>query len=372
MRGEPVIVSVSDAVALINQTLDFAYPVLVVVGELANYQLAKGRWLYADIKDETAKVRLFGTASMVQTPLVDGMLVEIVARPQLHPLYGFSLQLQSIRPVGEGSIKKSATLLEQKLEQEGLFAPERKRTVPYPPRRIGLIASGESAAYADFIKVTGARWQDVAIEHYEVHVQGDSAVGDITAAIQYFNQQAEPVEALVLIRGGGSADDLAAFSTETVVRAVAGSRIPTVVAVGHEIDLSLAERAADVAASTPSNAAELVFPDKQEVARALKAMQKEVLSAVRTRIEQRQAAVQLQANRLAEVVTMRLKNYELTLTHMRALLSATHPTAALARGFALVTHNGKLVRSSSDVAEHDELQLRLQKGSLGAVVRKVY
>ena len=120
----------------------------------------------------------------------------------------------------------------------------------------------QSAAYADFTKVLAARWGGLSIEVIDVQVQGEPAPRQITAAVDYFNSQAEPPEVLILIRGGGSAEDLAAFSTEQVTRAVAASRVPTLVAIGHEVDVSLAELAADMRASTPSNAAELLVPDR--------------------------------------------------------------------------------------------------------------
>jgi exodeoxyribonuclease VII large subunit len=273
MISDPVF-SVSDAIAVINQTFDSVYPTMTVVGELANFNISKNRWVYADLKDDSAKMRLFGTIFQLPGPLEDGMQLEIVGEPRLHPQFGFSLNIRSIRPVGEGSIKKAANLLQEKLEKEGLFSEIRKRPVPYAPIRVGLIASEESAAYFDFIKILNARWQGVEVELYNSVVQGDSAVESLVSAISFFNQESEPVEVLVMIRGGGSADDLSAFSSEQVVRAVASSRIPTAVAIGHEVDISLAELAADLRASTPSNAAELLFPDKKEQMDVLASKQK--------------------------------------------------------------------------------------------------
>lgn len=371
-NGPAVILSVSDAVAVMNQTLEYAYPSLVVVGELSSFQISKGKWLYADIKDESAKLRLFGTVYMLHTPLEDGMMVEIIARPYLHPQFGFSMQLQSIRPIGEGSIKKSALLLERRLEAEGLFAVERKRAIPFAPEKVGLIASGESAAFADFIKIMKARWDGSAIEHYEVHVQGESAVGDIVRAVTYFNQQADSVEVLVVIRGGGSADDLAAFSTETVTRVIAGSRIPTVVAIGHETDVSLAERAADLAASTPSNAAELLFPDKKELKKKFAADKKALSASLYERLQSWTTEVAELRQRIVKSVTETIAEKELRLANMRAIVMATHPANTLKRGYALVSKSGKLVRSASDIAVNDVVQLTLHDGTIDSTVKKVY
>ena len=165
------------------------------------------------------------------------MVIKAVGKPKMHNIYGFSFNIQAINPVGEGTIKKATDLLEKKLLAEGLFDQDRKRSMPYPPDRIGLITSGESAAYADFAKIINERWVGLDIDLFSVLVQGDKAPDEICNAIKFFNESSTPPDILVITRGGGSAEDLWAFSTEKVTRAVAGSRIPTIVAIGHEIDL---------------------------------------------------------------------------------------------------------------------------------------
>ncbi|HSC38637.1 MAG TPA: exodeoxyribonuclease VII large subunit, partial [Chitinophagaceae bacterium] len=276
-------VSVSEFVALLNQTLEYAYPSIVVQGELANFKVSKNRWAYFDLRDETASVRFFGTVYQLPGPLEDGMVLAVKGTPKLHPLYGFSVTVQSMEPTGEGSIKKAAALLEAKLKAEGLFESSRKRSLPFPPKSIGLITSAESAAYRDFIKVITARWGGLEINLIDVQVQGEPAPAQIVAAITQLNQMASPPDVLVITRGGGSAEDLQAFSTEQVTRAVAASRIPTVVAIGHEVDVSLAELAADQRASTPSNAAELLVPSRRAVLKQL-ILQRQHMSTVAERV----------------------------------------------------------------------------------------
>src|SRR5262249_41631813 len=163
---------------------------------------------------------------MLPGPLEDGMLLHVRAVPRLHNQFGFSLNIINLQPAGEGSIRKAAALLEAKLAAEGLFDESRKRVLPYPPSKIGLVTSGESAAYADFIKIVQSRWGDIQIVHAEVQVQGEAAPAQIVAAIEQLNGLATPPEVIVITRGGGSADDLQAFSTEQVTRAVAASRVP--------------------------------------------------------------------------------------------------------------------------------------------------
>ena len=264
MIGSVPTLSASEFVAVFNQSLDMIFPEIIISGELANFRISKNRWVYFDLKDELASVSFFGPVSMLPGPLENGMMLEVMGQPRLHNLYGFSINFKTIKVSGEGSIAKAQTLLAKKLELEGLFDQSRKRTIMHPPEKIGLISSVQSAAYADFIKIINARWGNVAIEVADTLVQGIDAPQQIVHAISLFNMMPSQPDVLVLIRGGGRADDLAAFSTEQVVRSVASSRIPTLVAIGHEIDLSLAELAADSRASTPSNAAELLVPSRNE------------------------------------------------------------------------------------------------------------
>ena len=367
MISEPVF-SVSDAVAVINQTFDSIYPSMTIVGELANFNVSKNRWVYGDLKDESAKMRLFGTIFQLPGPLEDGMMLEITGEPRLHPQFGFSLNIRSIRPVGEGSIKKAANLLQEKLEKEGLFSEQRKRPIPYSPVRVGLITSGESAAYSDFIKILNARWQGVEVELFSSLVQGESAVESLVSAVNFFNQESEPVEVIVMIRGGGSADDLSAFSSEQVVRAVASSRIPTTVAIGHEVDVSLAELAADLRASTPSNAAELLFPDKTEQLGVLKTKHKNLLSSVNHYIDMKNNELRAMNDSLTESVNNLLDSKLQKLNQAKSILESVHPKSTLRRGYALVESEGRLVSSVSQMKKGAKVKLTVQDGSKEAKI----
>lgn len=368
MVGYDPVFSVSDAVAVLNQTLEMAYPTIMVVGELSDLRVSRDKWLYFDIKDDGAKLKCFGTVWQIKTPLEDGMQVAVTAAPRLHPLYGLSLNLQSVRPVGEGSIKKSADLLRAKLESEGLFAAERKRRVLYGPSRIGLITAEQSAAYIDFIKILNARWQGVEVEVFNVAVQGVDAPEAIIEAVSYFNQKSDVPEVLVIIRGGGSVDDLQAFNMEPVVRAVAGSRIPTLAAIGHEKDVSLAELAADLRASTPSNAAELLFPDKFEFKKKLTLQLSGLDNLVRQELRRRQEALSYKSGRLAEQLGVWLDARQDRLEQTDKLLENLHPRAGLRRGFALVRTDGKLVRSAKSLRAKQKLNIMFNDGEVEAKV----
>lgn len=360
--------SPSDFVASINQTFEYAYPQVAVVGELANFKVSKNKWVYFDLKDEGASVKFFGSVYHLPGPIEDGMVVRVVGAPRMSPLYGFSVSFSLIQPVGEGSLKRAADLLRAKLEQEGLFAPEQKRIIPFPARRIGLVTSKESAAYRDFLKVIGERWQDVFIVHANVGVQGDSAAAEIVAAIRLLGQRMD-LDVIVVIRGGGSADDLAIFSTERVVRAVAGSRVPTLVAVGHERDVSLAELAADQRGSTPSNAAELLVPELQAVSRSL-------TDTARLADSLLSGAVQVQTTRLAAQRTSVMARVHSVVAQAESVLDAQrqqvellNPEAVLRRGYAVVRAHGATVKSVRQVTRGDSLTIRLADGEIQAEVQ---
>jgi exodeoxyribonuclease VII large subunit len=362
---------VSEFVAVFNQTLENVYPSVTIVGELANFKVSKNRWVYFDLKDDVATVHFFGSVYNLPGPLENGMLLKVKGMPRLHQAYGFSINVQSIGLVGEGTIKRTAELLAAKLAAEGLFDESRKRPLPYPPKRIGLITSKESAAYADFIKIINARWRGVLIELADVLVQGDDSPGHIVEAINSFNQIADPPEVLVLIRGGGSPEDLAAFSAETVTRAVALSRIPTLVAIGHEVDVSLAELAADQRASTPSNAAEILVPDRQQVAAILKDYRKQLGYLIENGIKKSASELANVRREIALELGNFLEDRQQKINVYKNLLAAFNPNSILNRGYSIVRKKGQVVRLASDLSLDDIVNIQFTDASSEAKIIKV-
>jgi exodeoxyribonuclease VII large subunit len=371
MSSSDLVLSVSDFVAVFNQTLEYAYPVVTVVGELANFRVSKNRWVYFDLKDENASVKFFGTVYQLAGPLEDGLMVRVTGSPRLHSLYGFSITIQSIQPVGEGSLRRAAALLEAKLRTEGLFDESRKRPLPHPPKRIGLIASGESAAYHDFIKIAKERWGGLDIQLADVQVQGELAAGQIIAALDYFNTHEDPVDVIVMTRGGGSAEDLAAFSTEQLTRAVAASRIVTVVAIGHEVDISLAELAADQRASTPSNAAQLLLPDRRHIAAQVAKTRGQLGAALLQTVVTIQDRLQRTAQELTQAVDHMLKDNQQALRLRQQVLGALSPHVALQRGYAILRREGKPVTSVGQLQVGQHIALALQDGEAQADITSI-
>jgi len=340
-QAPSAIFSVSDFIAVTNQVFETAYPSVDVEGEVSSFKVNQGKFVFFDIKDSGGSVNCFMTVWQLRVPIEDGMKVIVTATPKLTQWGKFSLTVRNVRPSGEGALKKSFEILKAKLDSEGLFAPERKRLLPRIPRHVGVISSTQAAGYADFIKILNDRWGDLQVDVAHVQVQGTSAPDQIIRALNYFNQQEDLPEVVVIIRGGGSADDLAAFNDELLVREIAGSRIPTIVGVGHEIDESLADLAADVRAATPSNAAQLLVPDRNEIIRATKVQVQSLLPRILQMIEQYRIEVKAELFRALDTTMRSLEDQTARLDNLKQILQQLNPRTVLARGYALL--RGKVV-----------------------------
>ncbi|HEY6736481.1 MAG TPA: exodeoxyribonuclease VII large subunit [Candidatus Saccharimonadia bacterium] len=410
---EPGAISVSQFVAIINETLTFAYPEVIIEGEVSSFKVNQGKFVFFDLKDDQNVLNCFMMLHQLRLPLEDGMTVRVTGVPKVTKFSKFSLTARNVEIAGEGQLRRAMELLKRKLEGEGLFDPARKRPIPTFPQRIGLITSASSAAYADFIKILGSRWGGLDIQLADVSVQGQAAPDQLVGALEYFNQLAQPVDVVVMIRGGGSLEDLMAFSTEPVARAVAASRTPIIVGVGHEVDTSLADLAADLRAATPTDAARLVVPDRREILAQISHL------AVRTN-HQLQVQLARQDHRLAEAVR-RLERYlagprqrladrtaqlwrgldrlshrrqsylsqtaylesrlatfdrlvisdrRQRLDHLLQLLHGYNPANVLQRGYAIVRHSGHVVRDASTIPAGAPIAIELANGRLDATTRQ--
>ena len=253
----------TEFVSVVNQTLEYAYTSVLVTGEVASFKVNQGKWVFFDIKDEETSISCFMTLWSLHVPLEDGMKVVVRGTPKLTKWGKFSLTVNAVKPVGEGSLKKAYEMLKKKLTAEGLFDVSKKRALPSDLTRLGVISSTGAAGYADFIKIINARWGGMKVQVAHTQVQGMDAPEQIIRALRYFNERGE-VQVIAILRGGGSADDLSCFNDEALVREVAASRIPVICGIGHEVDESLCDLACDVRASTPSNAAEMLTRDRVE------------------------------------------------------------------------------------------------------------
>lgn len=334
---DDVLLSVSDFVALTNQTLEYAYPSVTIVGEVAEYRVSQGKWVSFKLKDTSAIINCFMGVYQQRFPLEDGMKIVVTAQPRLNPKWGsFTLSVRAVKPVGEGTIKKGFELLKAKLAAEGLFSPERKRSLPRVPQSVAVITSTESAAYADFSRIINERWGGLTVHVAHTQVQGEPAADQIIRAVHYFNVLETPPEVLVIIRGGGSAEDLATFNDELLARAVAESRVPTLVGVGHEVDHTLADMVADVRAATPTHAAETLVPDRREIIRHARLQVRSAGHLMVQSIDQysRQTKEQLEA--AFRRVQERLDDTFERLGTLRVAVAQLNPENVLRRGYALL------------------------------------
>lgn len=370
---EKPIFSVSGLVGVVNQTLEFAYPTVVVEGEVASFKVNKNKFVFFDTKDDEAAVGCFMMVYALKIPLEDGMKIRIVAQPRLTAWGKFSLTVLQVLPVGEGSIKRAFELLKARLQSEGLFDSARKRPLPTIPARVGVITSAESAGYADFLKITNQRWGGLQIEVANVQVQGMGAAEQIVRAIEFFNQQAALVDVLVIIRGGGSAEDLAVFNDEALTRSIASSRIPTLVGVGHETDTSLCDLAADVRAATPSNAAQILVPDREAIISDTDHKLQRLLQHIQTEVEKHNKVVNNTTKHMLQHVERLRENVARNLAQADRLLKQLDPKAVLHRGYALVrTANGALVKGeAANVAAGDTLTITTQSAIITTGVTNV-
>ena len=285
------ILSVSGLTRLIKDLLGQAFPAVWVKGELSGFKRSDRGHLYFSLKEGTNALI---DCVMWKTPAArlsfeprDGTEVEAFGAITVYEPRGrYQLVVEELRPGGLGVLLLKLEELKRRLQAEGLFEAARKRPLPRFPQRIGLVTSPVGAAVRDLIKVLRARWPGIGIVLAPVRVQGEGAAVEIAAAIRGFNRYMK-VDLLIVGRGGGSLEDLWAFNEEPVVRAIAGSRLPIISAVGHEVDWTLADMAADVRAATPSNAAEIAVRDHVEVRHRIETLDARGERALRQRLAER-------------------------------------------------------------------------------------
>jgi exodeoxyribonuclease VII large subunit len=342
---------------------------------------------YAQVKCvmwKSAVIRLRYTPRAGDNVIVRGH-VSVYERDGAYQLYA-----DSIVQEGTGDLFAEFERLKAALEGEGLFAPERKRPLPAFPRVLGVVTSPTGAAFQDILNVLGRRFAMVQVLLAPVKVQGDDAPEQIVRAIQALNDYGE-CDVILVARGGGSLEELWAFNDERVVRAVAASRVPVVSGVGHEIDFTLTDFAADVRAPTPSAAAEIITPDVEELRQNLDGLNARLQQCVlgeideaRNRLEAMQRALRMLSPlnqvshakervgewqaRMDAAVLLRLELQREQVRGLRGRLDAISPLATLARGYAIVLRkrDGVVVRSVNDVETGDELIIRVPDGEFDA------
>ncbi|MGD0271967.1 MAG: exodeoxyribonuclease VII large subunit [Candidatus Sulfotelmatobacter sp.] len=274
-------------VAAVKTHLEREYTDAWVEGEISNCRAQSSGHIYFTLKDANAQLRVVmfsSKARLLRFRPTDGMQVVVRGRVTVYEERGdLQLAAEYIEPKGAGGLQVAFEQLKAKLEAEGLFAAERKKAIPALPSRIGIVTSPQAAALRDILNILQRRHHSANAVIYPAQVQGDSAAAEVAAGVRYFNQS-RSVEVIIVGRGGGSAEDLAAFNDEGLARTVAASEIPVISAVGHETDFTIVDFVADLRAPTPSAAAELVIRSRVEIESQAEAVRERLVRAMERRL----------------------------------------------------------------------------------------
>lgn len=301
------IYGVREIVTAVRNHLEKGFPDVWVEGEISNYRPADSGHLYLTLKDGDSQLRVVmfrAQARLLRFKPQNGLQVIARGRITMYEARGeMQLLAEFIEPMGAGALQVAFEQLKAKLAAEGLFAPGRKKPLPSLPRRIGVVTSPRGAVIRDILNVLRRRHRSLNVLIYPAQVQGESAVAELTAGLRFFNQHSAPsafaVDVIIVARGGGSAEDLAAFNDESLARAVAASRIPVISAVGHETDFTICDFVADLRAPTPSAAAEIVIRSRHELAENVATLHQRLRRAIQYKLlSERQGLLSLEKNRV--------------------------------------------------------------------------
>lgn len=391
------------AVSQINQYIkqqldgDLLLQDLCISGELSNYKIYPSGHHYFTLKDAEGALRAVmfrGSAGRLRFRPENGMKVLATGRITVYPRDGaYQLYCNSLVPDGVGDLYVAFEQLKAKLQADGLFDPAHKKPLPPYPHRIAIITSSAGAAIHDMLRILNRRYPLSKVMLLPVRVQGAEAPAEIAGAIRYANRW-HLADVIITGRGGGSMEDLWAFNDERVARMIYASEIPVVSAVGHEPDVTISDFVADRRAATPSNAAEIVAPDQQELRQRLDAMQLRMLQSLQKQLQVDRRQVQLLSQarvlqdpmnyvlerrtrlaqlqkQLASAMRQRLAADRERFAKRAAALDAMSPLKVLGRGYALVKNGQKLVKSTNDAKPGDRLTLQLSDGTLPAIVARL-
>ena len=387
--------SVTEVNAAVRELVEGSLMPFWVTGEVSSLLIHRSGHVYMTLKDADSQLRACWFSSARQCrelEVANGSKIEAYGRLTVYPARGeYQFTIRSLRIAGQGDLFRRFEELKKKLEAEGLFAPERKRPIPKLPKIIGVVTSPSGAAIRDFLKIIDRRFPKAHIRICPCQVQGAGAAAEIAAAVNFLSSS-RSADVIVVTRGGGSMEDLWAFNEEPVARAVAASQIPVISAVGHEIDFTICDFAADLRVPTPSAAAELVISGYEELSNELDRLVGELrrapglyLATKRGELERFAASplfrnpkqlLELPKQRLDEAEMRLVSAAKLYVTDLRARLErselalrADDPRRQLERGFALVRDalSGALVRSK-DVEPGTRLDIQVADGSIPATV----
>jgi len=391
--AEPHIYTVSELTFQIRDILEGRYPDVWVTGEVSNFRNPESKHYYFSIKDESSQMRavIFGGRQRLTFDIEDGLELICHGKVSVYSARGeYQIIIDHCEPKGKGALQLAFEQLKMKLTAEGLFSKERKRALPFLPKKIGVVTSPTGAAIRDIIHVLTRRFPTIEVLLNPVKVQGEGAAEEIAQAINEMNIR-DDIDVLIVGRGGGSLEDLWAFNEEVVARAIFASRIPVISAVGHEIDFTIADFVADVRAPTPSAAAEIVVPRKEDLEGEIRDLKRQLLLAIRQDLQTKWSEVQKLKGRITDPsrrfpdlymrvdgLSERLRNAiwtdlqkrEQILQRLQSNLKHLSPINILEKGYAVVTkkEGAGPIKSAKSLKEGAAVNIRFYEGQADAKV----
>lgn len=388
--------TVSELNNFIKNTLESTLRDIFIIGEISGFKKAfPSGHSYFTLKDDKSQISCnlwkFRNIPFAKD-LKDGQKVLIRGKITVYLVRGtYAIDVVSIKDVGQGDIQIAFEKLKEKLLEEGLFDEKYKKLLPEFPEKIAIITSETGAVIQDFIKISKKRYPLFTLYLYPVLVQGTGSRESICKAIQNANESENNYDVIVIARGGGSAEDLMSFNEESVVRTVFASKIPVVSAVGHQVDYTLCDLVADKRAATPSEAAEIILPDKSELLENLKDDEQILHSQIKNKIDLlKEKLIQIQNNyafkkpkdilndfkikideksdELISVINERLDNFNNDLNYKERILRSVSPDKTLKRGYTYIKKNNNIISKSSLLKKNDEIQIVFADGEKDAKV----
>lgn len=391
-------ISVSFLTDHIKAVVEGTFPPVWVNGEISGLSQPRSGHKYFTLKDDTAQIRCViwrSTAERLKLDLKDGQEIDCFGGLEVYAARGtYQLVVRKARSQGIGALQQAFLELQSKLQAEGLFAAERKRPLPAFPKRIGIVTSASGAAVRDFLQAAAERWAGAQIFVIPSQVQGPGSVQTLVSGLRLANRVRPALDVVILSRGGGSLEDLWSFNEEKLVRAVAKSKVPTVSAVGHEVDITLCDLAADVRALTPTDAATKVIPDGNFFDESIRGLTSRLHRSMRAIISQRSEQlsylsqrpvirkptemIHVKSHYLEELENQATRAIRESIERMKsrvatgaASLSALSPLSVLTRGYSMTFDaDGKTIESPDHIRVGDEITTKLHLGEIKSRVIK--
>ena len=396
---QPDVLSVSELNSLAKDVLGERFAQVWVAGEVSDLSRPASGHLYFSLKDDQATIRTViwrNAAQRLPFDLEDGQQILCCGKIDLYVVRGsYQLVVNRVESQGQGTLQQAFEQLRRSLEAEGIFADEHKQPIPWMPKRIAFVTSPTGAAIRDFLEVVRRRWSRVNVVVVPVRVQGTTAASEIANGINLANQMQPPPDLIVTGRGGGSMEDLWCFNDEQVVRAIFNCSIPVISAVGHEIDVTLADLVADRRALTPSEAGEIAVPQESEIRSNLMGLRQRLVTLLQARLDSARQRLKLLRSRpvltnpheglhlrartvdelekeLARGIQLALQQGHEHVSVMAARLSALSPLEVLQRGYSVTqSSQATVVRSVTDIQIGQELLTQLANGKFTSIVQSL-